>query len=59
MVKLVVEDNEVEEVFTVHKEIACYSSPVLNAAFNSEFEEGRAQSYNLYTTPAVTKLLIK
>lgn len=28
-------------------EFACYHSPVLNAAFNSDFEEGRTQTYYL------------
>ena len=32
--------------FVIHKEVASYS-PVLNAAFNSDFVEGQTQTYNL------------
>ncbi|TVY32908.1 hypothetical protein LOCC1_G007719 [Lachnellula occidentalis] len=35
------------KTFIVHKEIACYHSPVLNAAFNSDFIEGQTQTYTL------------
>ncbi|TVY73264.1 hypothetical protein LSUE1_G005766 [Lachnellula suecica] len=35
------------KTFLVHKEIVCYHSPVLNAAFNSGFVEGQTQTYKL------------
>ncbi|PQE11672.1 hypothetical protein CJF32_00004849 [Rutstroemia sp. NJR-2017a WRK4] len=34
-----------EKKFLVHKEFACYHSPVLQAAFNSDNEEGQTQTY--------------
>ncbi|TVY34855.1 hypothetical protein LSUB1_G005411 [Lachnellula subtilissima] len=33
--------------FVVHKEFACYHSPVLKAALNSNFIEGQTQTYTL------------
>lgn len=43
----------------VHKEFACHYSPVLNAAFNSEFLEGQTQAYTLEEPDeATTRLLI-
>ncbi|KAE9374854.1 hypothetical protein N431DRAFT_372796, partial [Stipitochalara longipes BDJ] len=36
-----------EEPFSVHKEFACYYSPVLKAAFDSSFIEGQTQIYRL------------
>jgi hypothetical protein len=38
--------------FQVHKEVACDSSPVLKAAFNSTFVEGQTQTYRLEDTTA-------
>ncbi|TVY92543.1 hypothetical protein LAWI1_G001527 [Lachnellula willkommii] len=35
------------ETFVVHKEFACHYSPVLKAAFNSDFIEGQTQTYIL------------
>jgi len=42
----------------VHKEFACFYSPVLKAAFESEFIEGQTQTYRLddTTKPAVRLL---
>jgi hypothetical protein len=39
-----------EKKFIVHKEFACHYSPVLNAAFNSQFIEGQTQTYRLEDT---------
>jgi hypothetical protein len=36
--------------FVVHKEFACHYSPVLKAAFNSNFIEGQTQTYRLEDT---------
>ncbi|KAH7363913.1 hypothetical protein BKA65DRAFT_390126, partial [Rhexocercosporidium sp. MPI-PUGE-AT-0058] len=33
--------------FVIHKEFACYHSPVLDAAFNGDFVEGQTQTYRL------------
>ncbi|KAH6671117.1 hypothetical protein B0J14DRAFT_656103 [Halenospora varia] len=33
--------------FLVHKQVACHSSEVLNAAFNGDFIEGQTQTYIL------------
>jgi hypothetical protein len=38
------------EVFTVHKEFACHYSPVLKAAFSSNFVEGQTQTYTFQDT---------
>ena len=35
------------KAFRVHKEVACLYSPVLKAAFNSNFIEGQTQTYTL------------
>ncbi|TVY50182.1 hypothetical protein LCER1_G009004 [Lachnellula cervina] len=35
------------KAFIVHKEVACHYSPVLKAAFNSDFVEGQTQTYVL------------
>ncbi|TVY34943.1 hypothetical protein LSUB1_G007431 [Lachnellula subtilissima] len=46
--------------FVVHKEFACYYSPVLKAAFESEFIEGRTQTYTLDdTTEDAFRLLVQ
>jgi hypothetical protein len=48
------------EVFTVHKEFACHYSPVLKAAFNSNFIEGQTQTYRLQeTTERAVRLLVQ
>lgn len=48
------------EKFMVHKEVACYHSPVFDAAFNSEFIEGQTQAYRLDdTTPRAFRLLVQ
>jgi hypothetical protein len=36
--------------FVVHKSFACHASPVLRAAFNSDFVEGQTQRYALEDT---------
>ncbi|TVY50526.1 hypothetical protein LCER1_G005359 [Lachnellula cervina] len=47
------------EAFAVHKEFACHHSPVLNAAFNGPFVEGRTQIYELEdTTCRAVRLLV-
>ncbi|CZR51124.1 uncharacterized protein PAC_00999 [Phialocephala subalpina] len=38
------------EKFVVHKDFACHYSPVLRAAFNSNFLEGQTQEYQLQGT---------
>lgn len=44
----------------MHKEVACYHSPVFNAAFNSDFIEGQTQTYRLEdTTTRAFKLLVQ
>lgn len=46
--------------FMVHKEFACYYSPVFDAAFNSNFIEGQSQIYILDdTTEGAFRLLIQ
>ncbi|TVY34189.1 hypothetical protein LSUB1_G007684 [Lachnellula subtilissima] len=48
------------KTFIVHKEIACYHSLVLNAAFNSGFIEGQMQTYKLDdVSEGVFKLLVQ
>ncbi|TVY89926.1 hypothetical protein LAWI1_G004842 [Lachnellula willkommii] len=52
--------NRKPKKFIVHKEIACYHSPVLNAAFKSGFIEGRTQTYKLDdVSEGVFKLLVQ
>jgi hypothetical protein len=38
------------EIIFVHKEFACFASPVFDAAFNSNFIEGQTQTYKLDDT---------
>lgn len=45
--KLYARTNPEAEPFVVHKDFACYHSPVLKAAFNSDFLEGQLQEYRL------------
>lgn len=47
MVKLYAGNEPETEPFIVHKDWACKASPVLAAAFNSEFLEGQTQEYRL------------
>jgi len=47
MVTFLIGETGSEEPFKVHKEFACYYSPVLRAAFNSSFLEGQTQTYRL------------
>ncbi|KAL2068337.1 hypothetical protein VTL71DRAFT_16435 [Oculimacula yallundae] len=47
------------EVFSVHKEFACHASPVLEAAFNGSYIEGRTQTYELDDVqPAAFRLFL-
>jgi hypothetical protein len=47
------------EKFKVHKEFACHYSPVLKAAFNSNFIEGQTKTYRLQeTTERAARLLV-
>jgi hypothetical protein len=47
-----------EEKFIIHKEFVVHYSPVLKAAFNSEFIEGKNQTYRLEdTTERALRLL--
>ncbi|KAN0103412.1 hypothetical protein V8E51_011725 [Hyaloscypha variabilis] len=60
LVTFIVSKDGVEETFPVHKEHACYYSPVLKAAFNSDFIEGQTQTYRLEdTNPKIFSLLIQ
>lgn len=46
--------------FTAHKEVVCYHSTVLEAAFNSNFIEGQTQTYRVEdTTEGVFKLFMQ
>ncbi|KAE8451848.1 hypothetical protein EG329_002689 [Mollisiaceae sp. DMI_Dod_QoI] len=44
---LIGNEEEPMEPFMVHREFACYYSPVLRAAFEGDSMEGKAQSYRL------------
>lgn len=44
--------------FTVHKDFVCHYSPVLKAAFESDFIEGQTQSYRLKDTSERTVKLL-
>jgi hypothetical protein len=49
-----------EKKFLVHKEFACHYSPVLKAAFNSQFIEGQTQTYRLKdTTEGIFRLFVQ
>jgi hypothetical protein len=49
-----------KKTFVVHKEVACLYSPVLKAAFNSQFIEGQTQTYTIDdTTKEVFQLLVQ
>jgi len=49
-----------DKKFTVHKQFACFYSPVLKAAFNSGFIEGQTQEYTLeYSSTAAVNLLVE
>jgi len=51
--------GEDAKVFVVHKEFACHYSPVLRAAFNSNFMEGKTQTYTLKgTTEELFRLFV-
>lgn len=46
--------------FSVHKSLACEYSPVLDAAFTGQFQEGLTQSMDLNdTTPSAAALLLR
>ena len=49
---LIGKESNPSKKFIIHKEFACYVSPVFDAAFNSNFVEGQTQTYKLDdTTP--------
>lgn len=55
----VTEDGKTEK-FLVHKEHACYYSPIFKAAFNSNSQEGRTGEYRIEgTTLRAFKLLVQ
>jgi hypothetical protein len=45
--------------FKVHRDFACHYSPVLKAAFNSDFIEGQSQEYRLDVDEEVVRLLVE
>ncbi len=46
--------------FIVHKEHACYHSPVLDAAFNGNFVEGQTHTYRIEdTSPGAFRLFVQ
>jgi hypothetical protein len=48
-----------EKPLNIHKDVACFYSPVFKAAFNSQFIEGEEQKYRLEdTNPRTVRLLI-
>lgn len=48
-----------EKALNIHKDIACFYSPVFKAAFNSQFIEGEEQKYRLEdASPRAVRLLI-
>ena len=47
MIMLLGGNRDAATKFAVHKEFACYYSPVFKAAFNSKFMEGITQTYRL------------
>ncbi|KAE9374852.1 hypothetical protein N431DRAFT_222563 [Stipitochalara longipes BDJ] len=47
MVTFLIGPEGSDEKFSVHKEFVCHHSPVLKAAFNSNFMEGESQTYRL------------
>ncbi|CZR51140.1 uncharacterized protein PAC_01015 [Phialocephala subalpina] len=60
-VKLIVKEDGLQQTFTVHKEHACFHSPVLRAAFTGNFLEGYIQQYRFddETTFHPVKLLVQ
>ena len=50
VVKLYAGEDETQKPLNLHKQIACYYSPVFKAAFNSQFKEGETQTYKLSDT---------
>jgi hypothetical protein len=47
------------KAFRVHKEVACLCSPVLRAAFNSNFIEGQTQTYTLEGCDTAFQLIVQ
>ncbi|PMD39677.1 hypothetical protein L207DRAFT_583537 [Hyaloscypha variabilis F] len=48
-----------EKPLNIHKDVACFYSPVFKAAFNSQFIEGEEQKCRLEdTNPRTVRLLI-
>jgi hypothetical protein len=59
VVKLYASEDETEKPLSLHKQVACYYSPVFKAAFNSKFKEGVTQTYKLEdATQRAVRLLI-
>jgi hypothetical protein len=59
IVKLYAGEDETEKPLSLHKQVACYYSPVFKAAFNSRFKEGETQTYKLEeATQRAVRLLI-
>jgi hypothetical protein len=57
---LIGKESDPPKTFLVHKEYACYASPVFDAAFNSNCIEGQTQTYKLDdTTPHAFQLLVQ
>lgn len=60
LVTFTVGEGEDRRDFLVHKEFACRYSPVLRAAFDSNFIEGQMQAYTLEDTDEETfRLLVQ
>ena len=47
------------KAFRIHKEVACLYSPVLRAAFNSNFIEGQTQTYTLEGCDKAFQLVVQ
>ncbi|KAF8865994.1 hypothetical protein BDZ45DRAFT_735942 [Acephala macrosclerotiorum] len=59
-VKFLIGNDPSPKPFVVHKEHACYYSPVLDAAFNSGFVEGQTQTYTLDdVSPRAFRILVR
>lgn len=58
MVTFIIGTGDKQEIFQIHKQIACEHSEVWNRAFNSVFVEGQTQTYRIEDTgPEVFRLL--
>ncbi|KAE9381274.1 hypothetical protein N431DRAFT_457876 [Stipitochalara longipes BDJ] len=50
LVTFIIGEKDESTKFTIHKEVGCCHSKVLDAAFNSDFVEGQTQTYRLEDT---------